>query len=168
MGARCKSCSCESCVVVCLAAALESTERLMAHWYQTSARHSRPAAAAAAMGAPGSTHSSAGSRGDPAIRGPGGSEGLSLPFSNHQQQHLPSQQRQQEQEQEGQHISAAGAVHSGGGGVVAPCDHVACSQQSFCLVEEMERLKRNYHGRSDQVGPGVTRCDPWLTWQYAA
>jgi hypothetical protein len=54
------------------------------------------------------------------------------------QQVLPFQQQQPQQ-------------HPDGGGGTAPCDHMACSQQSVCLVEEMERLKRNYHGRVDQV-----------------
>jgi hypothetical protein len=72
---------------------------------------------------PGSTNSSASSR--------------QLERKLSDQQALPFQQQQQQQ--------------SDGGGGTAPCDHVACSQQSVCLVEEMERLKRNYHGRVDQV-----------------
>jgi hypothetical protein len=113
-------------------AALEAMERLMAHWHQTTAKHPRsPAAAAAATTpatTPASTHSSASSR-----------RRLSDAAGDDEPQMLPFQQQQQ---------------RPGGGAVgisFAPCEHVACSQQTFCLVEEMERLKRNYHGRTDQV-----------------
>lgn len=57
---------------------------------------------------------------------------------------LPFQQQQQRQ--------LGGDDGGVGGSSAAPCEHMACSQQTFCLVEEMERLKRNYHGRTDQVG----------------
>lgn len=125
--------ACSRPAPTCSGAALEAMERLMAHWHQTTAKHPiRSPAAAAAATTPGSTRSSAGSR-----------RRLS-DAEDEEAQVLPFQQQQQRQ--------LGGDDGGVGGSSAAPCEHVACSQQTFCLVEEMERLKRNYHGRTDQVG----------------
>lgn len=35
-------------------------------------------------------------------------------------------------------------------GVNQVCNHVACSAQPFCLIEQLEVVRSNYHGRADQ------------------
>lgn len=106
----------------------------MAHWHQTTAKHPKttsPAAAGAATATPGSIHSGGGSRGP-----------KNRPSDTEHEQTVPFQQQQQQ-------------PMDGSAGGSAPCEHVACSRQAVCLVEEMERLKRNYHGRADQVMRGL-------------
>jgi hypothetical protein len=135
-------------VPFCKITALQSMEQLWAHWHQTTAKqpsstHATPAKPPH-LNAPGSTTSSADSK------GLGGStHSHDADDDIDREQSLPFQQQEQQEQQ--QQVQYAGAGGGAGAGAGAACDHVACSQQSFCLVQELERLKRNYHGRADQV-----------------
>lgn len=119
--------------------ALESMERLMVHWHQTTAKHPRPSAGAATSPPYGWHHSDSSSTSSRQDR--------TSDQEDQVEQLLPFQQQQQQEE-----AGRAGGSSSGGGNSQTPCEHVACSRLTFCLVEEMKRLKRNYHGRADQVG----------------
>ena len=43
-------------------------------------------------------------------------------------------------------------------GVNHVCNHVACSAQPFCLVEQLQLVRDNYRGRADQFRIKVNRC----------
>ena len=109
----------------------------MVHWHQTTAKHPRLSAGAATSPPGGSHHS------DSTSTSTSSRQDRTSDHEDHEEQLLPFQQQQQE-------AGRAGGSSSDGGSE-APCEHVACSRLTFCLVEEMERLKRNYHGRADQV-----------------